>query len=135
MDSSKGRYVKKSKMQTRGKEFLKPKILQCHMYIAPKEPITHDISKMDTFPYPCLQRNASANHICMVPHLVIVDLLAQVLLKGRSPTNITSILDRIRDLSAPKRPKFSSSKPPIKKVQVRWCTGWLWWSWTWDGFT
>jgi len=45
--------------------------------------------------------------------LVIVDLLAQVLLKERSPTNITSVLDRIRDLSAPKIHNFSSK---IKRV-------------------
>ena len=54
----------------------------------------------------------------MVPKLVIVDLLAQVLLKEKSPTNITSVLDRIRDLSSPNNPNFSSSMPRATKVQV-----------------
>ena len=82
---------------------------------------TYDVSEMDPlpFPYPCLQRNASEGHICMVPQLVIVDLLAQVLLKERSPTNITSVLDRIRDLSAPKIHNFSS-KIKVLGASTQW---------------
>ena len=82
-----------------------------------KESCTYDISKVDSFPYPCLQseRNVSGHHICMVPKLVIVDLLAQVL--QRSPTNITSVLNRLRDLSTPNNTKLSSSKPSTIKVK------------------